>query len=286
MHTGCFYGWVILSNNIMWSLWNPVTGKTIHLPPLVLNDGDCDDINHCCLPSHLDDPSLVLCYKLVNKLLDKLVAREVNVYDPRLDTNVNNGTPNGTPLVLDEETRRLLAETIAGMVEGSLASIQRSMADMANDITALSLLNNQVVNKGPQLNHSRMAKIEFPKFSSEDVKRWVFTCKQFFLLEQTPDLDKVTLISIHLYDKALLWHSQFVRAHGANVGWEVYKKAILARFDNVYEDPMSELKNLKYETTAREYEDAFDSILSRVEVSEEHVVSLFMGGLSTEIEMG
>ncbi|GJZ07085.1 reverse transcriptase [Tanacetum coccineum] len=48
---------------------------------------------------------------------------------------------------------------------------------------------------------------------------------------------------------------------------------------------MSELKNLKYETTAREYEDDFHSLLSRVEVSEDHVVSLFMGGLSTEIEM-
>ncbi|GJV91315.1 putative mitochondrial protein [Tanacetum coccineum] len=52
------------------------------------------------------------------------------------------------------------------------------------------------------------------------------------------------------------------------------------------EDPISELKNLKYETTAREYEDAFDSLLSRVEISEDHAVSLFMGGLPTEIEMG
>ncbi|GJY52038.1 putative mitochondrial protein [Tanacetum coccineum] len=48
---------------------------------------------------------------------------------------------------------------------------------------------------------------------------------------------------------------------------------------------MSALKILKYETTVREYEDAFDILLSRVEVSEEHV-SLFMGGLPTEIEMG
>ncbi|GKD63927.1 putative mitochondrial protein [Tanacetum coccineum] len=167
--------------------------------------------------------------------------------------NSNPSTSNGTPLILDDETKRFLAETIAGMMENSLADIQRSMANMANDITAL---------------------------------RWVFRCEQFFLLEQTLDLDKVTLISIHLYDKALLWHSQFVRTHGTNVTWEVYKKAILARFGNVYEDPMSELKNLKYETTAREYEDAFESLLSRVEISEDHAISLFMGGLPTEIEMG
>ncbi|GJW23762.1 reverse transcriptase [Tanacetum coccineum] len=65
----------------------------------------------------------------------------------------------------------------------------------------------------------------------------------------------------------------------------IYETTILAWFGNVYDDPMFELKNLKYETTAREYEDAFDSLLSRVEVSDEHVVSLLMGGLLTEIEM-
>ncbi|GKD70775.1 retrotransposon-related protein [Tanacetum coccineum] len=61
---------------------------------------------------------------------------------------------------------------------------------MANDITALSLQNTQTANRGPQLTHSRMAKLEFPKFSGEDVKGWVFRCEQFFLLEQTSDMDK------------------------------------------------------------------------------------------------
>nr|GEY98038.1 putative reverse transcriptase [Tanacetum cinerariifolium] len=123
--------------------------------------------------------------------------------------NSNPSTSNGTPLILDDKTKRFLAKTIA------------------------------VLNKRSQLNHSRMAKIEFPKFSGDDVK-----------------------------------------------GWEVYKKSILARFGNVYEDHVSELKNLKYETTARECEDAFDSLLSRVEISKDHDISLFMGGLPTEIEMG
>ncbi|GKC09138.1 putative mitochondrial protein, partial [Tanacetum coccineum] len=111
----------------------------------------------------------------------------------------------------------------------SVVTQYRSMETMANDITALSLQNNQVLNRGPQLNHSRMAKIEFPKFSGDDVKGWMFRCEQFFLLEQTLDLDK---------------------------------------------------------TTVREYEDAFDSLLIRVEISEDHAISLFMGGLPTKIEMG
>ncbi|GKB54834.1 hypothetical protein Tco_0905587 [Tanacetum coccineum] len=98
------------------------------------------------------------------------------------------------------------------------------MADMANDIAALSLQNTQIGNRGPQLKHSRMAKIEFAKFSGDDVKGWVFRCEQFFLFEQTSEMDK-------------------------------------ARFGNVYDKPMSELNILEYETTVREYEDAFDSLL-------------------------
>nr|GEW76573.1 hypothetical protein [Tanacetum cinerariifolium] len=177
---------------------------------------------------------------------------------------------NSSSLVLDDATKRFFVETIAGMIEDSLALMRRPMKEMSNNISGLSLHNQQMGNRGPQLNHSILAKIEFPKFSGDDVKGWVFRCERFFFIEQTLDLEKVTLISIHLYDKVLLWHSQFVRTHGNNVGWNEYKQAILTRFGKGYDDPMFELKNLKYETTVREYENAFDNILSRVEVSEEH----------------
>lgn len=66
----------------------------------------------------------------------------------------------------------------------------------------------------------------------------------------------------------------------------MYKQAVLPRFGSVYDDLIFELKNLKYETSAKEYEDAFENLLSRVEISEEHALSLFMGGLPTEIEIG
>ena len=55
---GCFYGWVILSNKVMRSLWNPETGVIIHLPHS--NYGNCDDISHWCLSSAPYDPSSVL----------------------------------------------------------------------------------------------------------------------------------------------------------------------------------------------------------------------------------
>ncbi|GJU83847.1 putative mitochondrial protein [Tanacetum coccineum] len=48
---------------------------------------------------------------------------------------------------------------------------------------------------------------------------------------------------------------------------------------------MASFKNAKYDKTAKEYQDTFDNLLSRVEVSDEHVISLYLGGLPTELEM-
>ncbi|PWA85739.1 hypothetical protein CTI12_AA147590 [Artemisia annua] len=65
---GNFHGWVVLSNNTMWSLWNPLTSKMNRLPPLILEDGDCDiSIKDCCLSSPPNDPESVLLLTRTNK---------------------------------------------------------------------------------------------------------------------------------------------------------------------------------------------------------------------------
>ncbi|GJY97512.1 hypothetical protein Tco_0514422 [Tanacetum coccineum] len=46
---------------------------------------------------------------------------------------------------------------------------------------------------------------------------------------------------------------------------------------------MSSLKNAKYEKNVREYQDLLDT--HRVTVSQEHVISLYFGGLPTKLEM-
>ena len=40
------------------------------------------------------------------------------------------------------------------------------------------------------------------------------TCEQF-LINQVPEVAKKNLIAIHFYDKALLWHRQFVKNIGS-----------------------------------------------------------------------
>ncbi|GKD85199.1 gypsy/ty3 retroelement polyprotein [Tanacetum coccineum] len=133
---------------------------------------------------------------------------------------------------------------------------------------------------------TRMTKVEFPKFSGDDVKGWIFMCEQFFDVDDIPEHQKVKLIYVHLFDIALLWNKQFIRLNGEAVSWNVYKKGILQRFGTVFDDPISEMRKIKYQSNAKDYQDVFDTLLSRVDVSEEHVVSFYLGGLPDEIEMG
>ncbi|GJX79204.1 putative mitochondrial protein [Tanacetum coccineum] len=77
---------------------------------------------------------------------------------------------------------------------------------------------------------SRVTKIEFPKFGGDDVRGWLFKCEQFFKVDNIADDQKVNLISIHLHDLALMWHRQFVRIMGENMGWPVYRQEQMISF--------------------------------------------------------
>ncbi|GJY14993.1 retrotransposable element Tf2 [Tanacetum coccineum] len=132
------------------------------------------------------------------------------------------------------------------------------------------------MNQGRQANQfGRSAKVEFPKFQRDDVRGWVFKCDQFFIIDNTPNDEKVKIVSVHLSDKALLWHRQYLTVIRENVGWEVYKNAIIQRFGSIFEDPMYALKNVKYEKNAREYQDLFNTLLCRVTISQEHVINAY-----------
>ncbi|GKB83389.1 hypothetical protein Tco_0950284 [Tanacetum coccineum] len=98
-----------------------------------------------------------------------------------------------------------------------------------------------------------------------------------FLIDNTPPEEKVRIVSVHLSDKALLWHKQRVKTMRENVDWDMYKEEIIQIFCSVFEDPMVDLKNAKYDNNAKEYQDLFDILLYRVYVSEDHALSLYLG---------
>ncbi|GKD49658.1 hypothetical protein Tco_1278634 [Tanacetum coccineum] len=68
---------------------------------------------------------------------------------------------------------------------------------------------------------------------------------------------------MQVYDKASVWHQQFIKKYGDNVPWDMYEKEALKRFGTVFEDHRVELKNLKQDGTVQQYQELFEALLNR-----------------------
>ncbi|GJS63156.1 floral homeotic protein [Tanacetum coccineum] len=123
--------------------------------------------------------------------------------------------------VVDDETRQWLKDTVEKRVREELGKLRNEMVNVA--MTANSRV---VVKRGVQ---------NIPKFGGEDVKGWFYKCEEFFRIDNVPDERKVSLISHHLFDIALVWHKKFLSIVDENVAWMSYKKAILLTFGNSFD---------------------------------------------------
>nr|GEW23503.1 retrotransposon-related protein [Tanacetum cinerariifolium] len=133
-----------------------------------------------------------------------------------------------------------------GMLTGSntVKSQLTSMMNLINRLTETVTALEGRINGGKGTSHrrehlggqndgtyKRLTKVEFPKFDGED---------------------RLRLVSMHVFGKALNWHKQFMGKFSEVVTWGVYETHIKKRFESVFEDPMVELKNLKQTTNVQE----------------------------------
>nr|GEZ49393.1 hypothetical protein [Tanacetum cinerariifolium] len=106
---------------------------------------------------------------------------------------------------------------------------------------------------------TRMTKIEFPKFGGDYVRGWLYKCKNFFVIDSVSDPHKAQLTSIHLFDIASIWHRQFIKAIDEN--------------------------NVRHVGTIEEYQNAFDKLISRVDLLVDQHISFYIVGLQTDVEL-
>ena len=65
---------------------------------------------------------------------------------------------------------------------------------------------------------------------------------------------------------------------------EGYKAAILARFgEGSFDDPLAKLVKLKQGGSVAQYQEKFDMLINRVDLSVTQSISCFLSGLSEEI---
>ncbi|GKC49357.1 gypsy/ty3 retroelement polyprotein [Tanacetum coccineum] len=187
----------------------------------------------------------------------------------------------------DDDGRGAMRESITTMMREEMEKLMAELRAAA--VAATSSGSAMVVRpRGePQrgMHYHRVTKIKFPRFGGEDVRGWLFGCEQFFKVDNVPAENKVNLISIHLYDLALMWHRQFIGFVREQVAWPLYREAILQRFGIAYDDPLGEIKKLRQTGSVQDYIDAFDKLLYRVDLPMKQTMSFFMAGLQHEIEL-
>ncbi|KAG8377410.1 hypothetical protein BUALT_Bualt08G0030100 [Buddleja alternifolia] len=135
---------------------------------------------------------------------------------------------------------------------------------------------------------TKVSRVEFSHFSRDDLRGWLYKCEQFFEVDETLPLAKVKLASVHLEGKALQWHQMYMKSRLTREipNLEEYIRALNDRFGAlVYEDPMSELVNLKQVGAIQNYLDKFDEIVNCLDLPDHYALSCFLGGLKSEISV-
>ncbi|KAK1427793.1 hypothetical protein QVD17_16488 [Tagetes erecta] len=82
-------------------------------------------------------------------------------------------------------------------------------------------------------------------------------CEHFFAIDETPDRLKVRYASVSVEGRAVQWHNNYIKSSGG------------------YLNQIGDLET---------YNDDFDMLLSKVDITEEHAISLYIEGLKPEIK--
>lgn len=106
----------------------------------------------------------------------------------------------------------------------------------------------------------------------------MYKCVQFFELDGVSNPDRVKLAAIHVESKAILWHQTYIKRQGQILSmWTQYVEDITARFGELYDDPMADLKTIVQKGSVQDYHDSFDALTSRLNLPEEYLLSYYVG---------
>ncbi|GJW24762.1 copia protein [Tanacetum coccineum] len=149
---------------------------------------------------------------------------------------------------IDDAMKTFITETISIALALSIENVTRSIQEQMS-VNGVCLRQDFLA--------SELQRLIGETNTYTTPNRTVYRCNQFFKVDDIVEGDK-----------------------------EVYVEALLKRFSSTYKDPMSELKNIRQRgRLVQLYIDAFDLIMTKVEVLEAQAVSFFLGGLNKEIEM-
>lgn len=93
---------------------------------------------------------------------------------------------------------------------------------------------------------------------------------------------------MHFDDEASTWHLALMKEDEDAMifsSWRNYKSRLKERFEEIMDDPMAELKELKETEGIVEYHKRFELIRTRFKMSEEYLLSAYLAGLRLDTQM-
>ncbi|WZZ27587.1 hypothetical protein YC2023_010988 [Brassica napus] len=135
---------------------------------------------------------------------------------------------------------------------------------------------------------TRLTKIDFPRFDGNKIKEWFGKAEQFFLIDNTPEEAKVGIASMHFDGEASTWHQALMQEDDDALilrSWRGYKIRLKERFEEIFDDPMAELKELREIDGIADYNAKFELIQTRLKLSEEYLTCAYLAGLHLDTQM-
>jgi hypothetical protein len=127
-------------------------------------------------------------------------------------------------------------------------------------------------------------KLDFPRFDGKNVLNWIFKAEQFFDYHNTPDMDRMTIASVHLDQGVVPWFQMNQRSQPFR-SWLEFTRVLEMDFGpSAYDCPRAALFKLSQNSTVTEYYREFNALANRVYgVSTEAFLDCFLSGLQADI---
>nr|CAJ00278.1 hypothetical protein [Lotus japonicus] len=171
--------------------------------------------------------------------------------------------------------------------ETQFNGFQEAMRGIGLQVTDLaSARRSRTPGDGDHRMPTRLTRLDFPKFSKDDVDSWIAKCERFFALDGTPEGERVAVASIAMDESSFRWFQGLEQGTVGRVTWPEFAAALRTRFGVEFESPMEELKRLVQQGNLEEYHEAFDNLACRTELSESLKLQCYLGGLNPELCTG
>ncbi|GJW30936.1 transposon ty3-I gag-pol polyprotein [Tanacetum coccineum] len=172
-------------------------------------------------------------------------------------------------------------------VETSLETIQRTLDTLTRGIDRLFVSQSQPqFNRNTNQNSLQVphVKLDFPHFDGSDPLNWLFRAEQFFTYYETPDVQRLTIASVHFEGSVIPWFQMLQKANQIPT-WDALASAIEEHFGlSQYKSPRAQLFKLTQTTSAADYYHQFTVMANRVEgLSPEALLDCFLSGLKDHI---